>query len=120
MSDPGQYGYNVGCLEDINPFAMPDVPVEDGVNHPADGAGMPPGDMANAVMHHHQDVQTQEAGRIRNRRAFQAKLFLILATALFSGFAALAIARYVWLRSEERRVGNGCVSTCRSRWSPCP
>src|SRR3546814_14885370 len=21
--------------------------------------------------------------------------------------------------SEERRVGNGCVSTCRSRWSPC-
>src|SRR3546814_17690671 len=22
------------------------------------------------------------------------------------------------LRSEERRVGNACVSTCRSRWSP--
>src|SRR3546814_20845391 len=22
-------------------------------------------------------------------------------------------------RSEERRVGNACVSTCRSRWSPC-
>src|SRR3546814_2351114 len=22
------------------------------------------------------------------------------------------------LRSEERRVGNECVSTCRSRWSP--
>src|SRR3546814_13858285 len=22
-------------------------------------------------------------------------------------------------RSEERRVGKGCVSTCRSRWSPC-
>src|SRR3546814_15003099 len=21
-------------------------------------------------------------------------------------------------RSEERRVGNACVSTCRSRWSP--
>src|SRR3546814_12456752 len=21
-------------------------------------------------------------------------------------------------RSEERRVGKGCVSTCRSRWSP--
>src|SRR3546814_15779357 len=21
-------------------------------------------------------------------------------------------------RSEERRVGNGCVSTCRCRWSP--
>src|SRR3546814_12894326 len=22
-------------------------------------------------------------------------------------------------RSEERRAGKGCVSTCRSRWSPC-
>src|SRR3546814_21098846 len=26
--------------------------------------------------------------------------------------------RLVSLRSEERRVGNECVSTCRSRWSP--
>src|SRR3546814_13972124 len=24
----------------------------------------------------------------------------------------------VLLRSEARRVGKGCVSTCRSRWSP--
>src|SRR3546814_1597953 len=24
----------------------------------------------------------------------------------------------VWQRSEERRVGKECVSTCRSRWSP--
>src|SRR3546814_16953478 len=24
-----------------------------------------------------------------------------------------------WGRSEERRVGKECVSTCRSRWSPC-
>src|SRR3546814_1813115 len=23
-----------------------------------------------------------------------------------------------WERSEERRVGKECVSTCRSRWSP--
>src|SRR3546814_17755286 len=23
-----------------------------------------------------------------------------------------------WVRSEERRVGKECVSTCRSRWSP--
>src|SRR3546814_20557062 len=23
-----------------------------------------------------------------------------------------------WCRSEERRVGTECVSTCRSRWSP--
>src|SRR3546814_8318296 len=25
---------------------------------------------------------------------------------------------FVQLRSEERRVGKECVSTCRSRWSP--
>lgn len=35
-SDPQAYGYNVGCLEGINPLAMADVPARDGVNHPAD------------------------------------------------------------------------------------
>ncbi|MFM7507252.1 MAG: GFA family protein [Rubrivivax sp.] len=35
-SFPDQYGYNVGCLEGVNPFDLPDVPVNDGVNHPAD------------------------------------------------------------------------------------
>src|SRR3546814_12849656 len=33
--------------------------------------------------------------------------------------AALRLApAFVLLRSEERRVGKECVSTCRSRWSP--
>src|SRR3546814_18036129 len=27
---------------------------------------------------------------------------------------------HVQVRSEERRVGKECVSTCRSRWSPYP
>src|SRR3546814_16495430 len=31
---------------------------------------------------------------------------------------ALSDAYGVDWRSEERRVGNECVSTCRSRWSP--
>ncbi len=35
-SNPEQYGYNVGCLEGVNPFDIPNVPVNDGVNHPAD------------------------------------------------------------------------------------
>src|SRR3546814_10633263 len=30
------------------------------------------------------------------------------------------VAVRVGLRSEERRVGKECVSTCRSRWSPYP
>jgi hypothetical protein len=35
-SNPEQYGFNVGCLEGVNPFDIPDVPTHDGVNHPAD------------------------------------------------------------------------------------
>ena len=39
-SSPDEYGYNVGCLEGINPFDIGEVPVNDGVNHPA-GAKRP-------------------------------------------------------------------------------
>lgn len=35
-SNPAQYGFNIGCLEGINPFDIPDVPTSDGVHHPAD------------------------------------------------------------------------------------
>jgi hypothetical protein len=35
-SNPEQYGYNVGCLEGVNPFDLKEVPTSDGVNHPAD------------------------------------------------------------------------------------
>src|SRR3546814_11629463 len=47
--------------------------------------------------------------------------------ALLASFAVPLVIRVVrrkWvfttgcLRSEERRVGKECVSTCRSRWSP--
>src|SRR3546814_1512336 len=34
------------------------------------------------------------------------------------GGAAAVPAAQAGKRSEERRVGKGCVSTCRSRWSP--
>src|SRR3546814_8986749 len=32
--------------------------------------------------------------------------------------AVIAIQEVALVRSEERRVGKECVSTCRSRWSP--
>src|SRR3546814_21047090 len=65
------------------------------------------------------------------RRLQRRKLFLERA----DGAAELVIARIglgqpgfrlgelgvqpvAQIRSEERRVGNTCVSTCRSRWSP--
>ncbi len=35
-SNPGQYGYNVGCLDGVDPFLLGNVVVNDGVNHPAD------------------------------------------------------------------------------------
>ena len=35
-SNPNEYGYNVGCLEGVNPFDLGLVPTNDGVNHPAD------------------------------------------------------------------------------------
>ena len=31
---------------------------------------------------------------------------------------AVLLAGDIYDRSEERRVGKECVSTCRSRWSP--
>ncbi|NKB77924.1 MAG: GFA family protein [Gammaproteobacteria bacterium] len=35
-SNPEQYGFNVACLEGINPLTIEDIPTYDGVNHPAD------------------------------------------------------------------------------------
>lgn len=35
-SNPTQFGFNVACLEGVNPFELKDVSVMDGVNHPAD------------------------------------------------------------------------------------
>ncbi|EGQ9190987.1 GFA family protein [Vibrio parahaemolyticus] len=35
-SDPSEYGYNVGCLEGVNPYELGYIEVMDGVNHPSD------------------------------------------------------------------------------------
>lgn len=35
-SNSQQYGFNVGCLEGVNPLKILDIPTNDGVNHPAD------------------------------------------------------------------------------------
>src|SRR3546814_17949656 len=50
---------------------------------------------------------------VRRRSSSSQSSFLLLAKRKprGAGFAPP-------LRSEERRVGNECVSTCRSRWSP--
>ncbi len=35
-SNPEQYGFNVACLEGVNPFELGEIPVVDGANHPCD------------------------------------------------------------------------------------
>lgn len=35
-SNPSQYGFNVSCLDGINPLKIEGIPTYDGVNHPAD------------------------------------------------------------------------------------
>ncbi len=35
-SNPTQFGFNVACLEGINPLKIEGIPTNDGVNHPAD------------------------------------------------------------------------------------
>lgn len=35
-SAPDEFGYNLGCLEGVNPFDIGEVVTHDGVNHPAD------------------------------------------------------------------------------------
>src|SRR3546814_11342352 len=52
---------------------------------------------------------------------FAALVFASGATMFFSYNAAHTMTQRVLViagRSEERRVGKECVSTCRSRWSP--
>src|SRR3546814_11002181 len=43
---------------------------------------------------------------------------LVRETEVGMAWATRSAALLLALRSEERRVGKECVSTCRSRWSP--
>lgn len=40
-SNPDEYGYNVGCLEGVDPFDIGEVPTGDGVNHESDRPSQP-------------------------------------------------------------------------------
>src|SRR3546814_15124188 len=47
-------------------------------------------------------------------------MFVTGLTQFLSAPPAGILSRKMDPRSAERRVGNACVSTCRSRWSPSP
>src|SRR3546814_13538221 len=51
------------------------------------------------------------------RRHWEGGFFLVAFTACVPA-ANWMIGNLGTVRSEERRVGKECVSTCRSRWSP--
>lgn len=38
-SNPEEYGFNIACLEGVNPFELGEVPTSDGINHPSDQRG---------------------------------------------------------------------------------
>lgn len=35
-SNPNEYGFNVACLDGVNPYALTDLPTFDGIHHPLD------------------------------------------------------------------------------------
>src|SRR3546814_10353348 len=72
------------------------------------------------------DVCSSDLPRAERRALFIAALFNVSIWQICSALGvmkmeagrAVIIAYTMPLRSEERRVGKECVSTCRSRWSP--
>src|SRR3546814_2326107 len=69
------------------------------------------------------DVCSSDLGRLWRIAAFEFRrmLFLVLGFAIGPGLVVNVLLKPNWgraRRSEERRVGKECVSTCRSRWSP--
>src|SRR3546814_16574306 len=49
---------------------------------------------------------------------FLSNRLIIIVKIPYTHIAAIPIPPAAIARSEERRVGKECVSTCRSRWSP--
>jgi hypothetical protein len=41
-SNPDEYGYNIACLDGVNPFDLGTVPTHDGIHHPADRENQAP------------------------------------------------------------------------------
>src|SRR3546814_13669548 len=60
-----------------------------------------------------------EEGRVESagRRTIGRDFRRLLPVSVRIGIEVVA-RLHARVRSEERRIGTGCVSTCRSRWSP--
>src|SRR3546814_8134309 len=63
------------------------------------------------------DVCSSDLLSLFSRDTIALSTAIALSHAMFEGALLLGICDKI-VRSEERRVGKECVSTCRSRWSP--
>src|SRR3546814_19945163 len=61
------------------------------------------------------ELTTSACAAVTNSESARAMLDHVFASGLFLNATDRERSCY---RSEERRVGKECVSTCRSRWSP--
>src|SRR3546814_12191480 len=71
---------------------------------------------AKAGIGHHVALSVVGTDRLQDSGYFRAKL--AQEQLIEAGSTPFTIVRATQFRSDERRVGKECVSTCRSRWSP--
>src|SRR3546814_5111272 len=64
------------------------------------------------------DLMISVTGFFRDPAAWKALDETVLTPLVAERDSGASIRVWVPARSEERRVGKECVSTCRSRWSP--
>src|SRR3546814_14528468 len=67
------------------------------------------------------DVRAMPTTEAAIRTTFLADLYVVIGDGDGQGGWTVRVYHeplVPWIRSEERRVGKECVSTCRSRWSP--
>src|SRR3546814_12292860 len=64
------------------------------------------------------DDGTQEVWAALRIQSHQVNSWNLCHGSVMAGMAEIGTAGPGWERSDARRVGQGCVSTCRSRWSP--
>src|SRR3546814_5720500 len=76
-----------------------------------------------AFMDHYEDLEGKMRDHIRaQRNAYLQRVRGIIEQGIANGHfrpcdPGLTTLGFLGMRSEERRVGKECVSTCRSRWS---
>src|SRR3546814_16870696 len=73
---------------------------------------------AALVMHYHCETCDQHGILLRMTTLDRTDLRMLAVLQSEGRITNAELAERVSLRSEERRVGKACVSTCRSRWSP--